>query len=125
MKIRTHMAAAAAADENATYVPATIVTVAIASGSTDLRSSASPLQNILTPSPERFAIGSFNQHPERSGHRAIGGAERRYTELGLCAAGTAQKLRSFFPPWAEGRVPSAVVACATGPMCARPASHMW
>jgi hypothetical protein len=69
------VAAAAAADENATYVPATIVTVAIVSGSTDLRSTASPLQNILTPSPERFAIGSSNQNPARGGRRAIPGTE--------------------------------------------------
>src|ERR1700677_185225 len=66
------VAAAAAADEKATYVPATIVTVAIASGSTDLRSSASPLQNILTPSPERFAFGSFNNRVIQSAPRREG-----------------------------------------------------
>ena len=61
--------AAAAVDESATYVPATI-RVAMASGSADLRSSASPLRNILTPSPEQFSIVSFNQHADRSGDRA-------------------------------------------------------
>src|ERR1700689_4341710 len=70
------VAAAAAPDENATYVPATIVTAAIASGSTDLRSSASPLKNILTPSPERFAFVSFN-------NRVIQSVPRREEASGL------------------------------------------
>src|SRR6202453_3432254 len=69
------VAPAAAAAENAMYVPATSVTVANASGSTDFRSSGNTLQNILTPSPERFAIGSSNQNPAWSGCRAIRGAE--------------------------------------------------
>ncbi len=43
------VAAEAVVEASATYDPATI-TVARASGSADLRSSASPLQNILTPS---------------------------------------------------------------------------
>src|SRR3984957_16512530 len=42
------VAAEAAGDERTTPVPATIITVVIASGSTDLRSPASPLQNMLT-----------------------------------------------------------------------------
>jgi hypothetical protein len=63
------VAAAALVDVSATYVPATIK-VAMASGSADFRSSASPLQIIPIPSQEQFANGSFNQHPDRIGDRA-------------------------------------------------------
>jgi hypothetical protein len=52
--------AAAVVDESAMDVPVRI-TADMASGNVALRSCISPLQNILTPSPESFAVGSLNQ----------------------------------------------------------------
>jgi hypothetical protein len=56
LELDADVEAPAVVDESATDVPARI-SVAIASGSTDFRSWISPLQNILIPSPESFAIG--------------------------------------------------------------------
>ena len=57
LELDADVEAPAVVDVSTTEVPARI-TVANASGSADLRSCVSPLQNILIPSPESFAIGS-------------------------------------------------------------------
>ena len=88
-------------------------------GSADLLCWASPLQNILKPSPEQFAIGSFNQHrrPERgSARRGEPGRDAQNRTVGWCAS----ELAIIFPPCTEGRDPSSDDACPSGAIGTRP-----
>jgi hypothetical protein len=59
LELDADVAAPALVDESAMDVPVRM-TPAMANGSADFRSCISPLQNILIPSPESFAIGSRN-----------------------------------------------------------------
>jgi hypothetical protein len=49
------------------------ITADMASGNVALRSCISPLQNILTPSPESFAVELVNQYADRSVGRTAHG----------------------------------------------------
>src|SRR5580698_6091966 len=72
LELDADVAAAAVLDESAMDVPVRI-TADMASGSAALRSCISPLQNILTPSPESFAVELVNQCADQSGGRPAHG----------------------------------------------------
>src|SRR3984957_4389314 len=85
LELDADVAAAAVVDEAAMDVPVRI-TADMASGIVALRSDISPLQNILTPSPESFAVELVNQYADRSVGRTAHG--RR----------SGKKMRSPYPP---------------------------